>query len=316
MTMSAKLHFCVRRIVCVLAAVVVGAVVFNHSTGTANAMSWAGDCWGVALGTATTRDCTFQVLPGTQRFSIAGRLSSTCAASTEVVVANQILYAKMGGTLYVTSAYARPTLSTVATVLTSGVCYWVLTYEAQGFTEFVYRFVRPGTAARTLEVWYSEDAYYPYPGLGTMNVKVVNPVEEPVPVSGPLTDAELRASGVPVTGPQTDAQARASAQPVSGPLTDAQLRASGVAVTGPLTDTQLRASAVPVSGNWLTDALLRASPVEVEGEVTGGGGGGGGLGAEDQERLNLVWWGVWALVGLSLVALVAPRLHGAWSIRG
>jgi len=51
-------------------------------------------------------------------------------------------------------------------------------------------------------------------------------------------------------------------QPVSGPLTDAQLRAAvvpvslasttvtgSVAVTGPLTDTQLRATPVPVSGS-------------------------------------------------------------------
>jgi hypothetical protein len=35
--------------------------------------------------------------------------------------------------------------------------------------------------------------------------------------------------------------------PVSGPLTDAQLRATAVAVSGPLTDAQLRATAVPVS---------------------------------------------------------------------
>lgn len=36
-------------------------------------------------------------------------------------------------------------------------------------------------------------------------------------------------------------------QPVSGPLTDTQLRASAVPVSGPLTDAQLRASAVPVA---------------------------------------------------------------------
>jgi hypothetical protein len=35
--------------------------------------------------------------------------------------------------------------------------------------------------------------------------------------------------------------------PVSGPLTDAQLRAAAVPVTGPLTDAELRASAVPIS---------------------------------------------------------------------
>ncbi len=40
-------------------------------------------------------------------------------------------------------------------------------------------------------------------------------------------------------------------QPVSGPLTDAQLRASAVQVTGLLTDTQLRAAAIPVSASAL-----------------------------------------------------------------
>lgn len=41
--------------------------------------------------------------------------------------------------------------------------------------------------------------------------------------------------------------------PVTGPLTDAQLRATAVPVSGPLTDTQLRATAVPVT------SLLRNS---------------------------------------------------------
>jgi hypothetical protein len=68
-----------------------------------------------------------------------------------------------------------------------------------------------------------------------------------VPVSGPLTDTQLRAAAVPVSGPLTDSQLRATAVPVSGPLTDTQLRASAVPVSGPLTDVQLRASAVPVS---------------------------------------------------------------------
>lgn len=44
-------------------------------------------------------------------------------------------------------------------------------------------------------------------------------------------------------------------QPVSGPLTDTQLRASAVPVSGPLTDTQLRASAVPVSSR---DTVVQA----------------------------------------------------------
>ena len=83
-----------------------------------------------------------------------------------------------------------------------------------------------------------------------------------VPVSGPLTDTQLRAAAVPVSGPLTDSQLRATAVPVSGPLTDSQLRATAVPVSGPLTDTQLRAAAVPVSGP-LTDVQLRASAVPV-----------------------------------------------------
>jgi hypothetical protein len=89
---------------------------------------------------------------------------------------------------------------------------------------------------------------------------VTQPVSGTVTASGPLTDAQLRATAVPVSGtvtasgPLTDTQLRATAVPVSGPLTDAQLRATAVPVSGtvtasgPLTDTQLRATALPVSG--------------------------------------------------------------------
>ena len=88
------------------------------------------------------------------------------------------------------------------------------------------------------------------------------------PVSGPLTDTQLRASAVPVSGPLTDAELRASAVPVSASslplptgastsanqttanssLSSIDSKLSGtLAVSGPLTDTQLRATAVPVS---------------------------------------------------------------------
>jgi len=69
-------------------------------------------------------------------------------------------------------------------------------------------------------------------------VEVKNDAGNPVPVSGPLTDAQLRATAVPVSGPLTDAQLRASAVPVSGPLTDAQLRASAVPVSGTVSANQ------------------------------------------------------------------------------
>jgi hypothetical protein len=97
-----------------------------------------------------------------------------------------------------------------------------------------------------------------------------------VPVTGPVTDAQLRATALPVSGPLTDAQLRATALPVSiaapTALTDTQLRATPVAVSGPLTDAQLRATAVTVTGvvasTGLTDAQLRASAVPVSGPLT------------------------------------------------
>jgi hypothetical protein len=122
-----------------------------------------------------------------------------------------------------------------------------------------------------------------------------------VPVTGPLTDAQLRASDVPISGtvtantglsqPLTDAQLRASAVPISGtvtantgltqPLTDTQLRATAIQIEGTVSGT-----AVPVSGTFfqatqpvsiaasvavtgpLTDAQLRASDVPITGTVT------------------------------------------------
>ena len=53
-------------------------------------------------------------------------------------------------------------------------------------------------------------------------------------------------TAVPVSGPLTDTQLRATAVPVSGTVT----------ATGPLTDTQLRATAVPVSGTVTANPAL------------------------------------------------------------
>ena len=62
-----------------------------------------------------------------------------------------------------------------------------------------------------------------------------------------------------------------TAVPVSGPLTDTQLRATAVPVSGPLTDTQLRATAVPVSlATAPTTAVTVADGANVvEGSTTG-----------------------------------------------
>ena len=66
-------------------------------------------------------------------------------------------------------------------------------------------------------------------------------VDGTVTVTGPLTDAQLRATAVPISGTIT------ANTGLTQPLTDTQLRASPVSVSGPLTDTQLRAADVPVS---------------------------------------------------------------------
>jgi hypothetical protein len=79
----------------------------------------------------------------------------------------------------------------------------------------------------------------------------------PAPALG-LTDIQLRATAVPVSG----TVAVSGSVAVTGPLTDAQIRAAALPISGtvtalgPLTDTQLRASVVPVS---FTSSI--ASPV-------------------------------------------------------
>jgi hypothetical protein len=71
------------------------------------------------------------------------------------------------------------------------------------------------------------------------------------PVSGPLTDVQLRAAAVPVSGTFWQAT-----QPISGSVSIT----GTAAVSGPLTDTELRATAVPVSGTfWQATQPVSAS---------------------------------------------------------
>lgn len=109
--------------------------------------------------------------------------------------------------------------------------------------------VQQGARDVTAQAWLVDGSAVTQPVSGTF-------WQTTQPVSGPLTDAQLRASGVPVTGPLTDTQLRATAVPVSGTFWQATQPVSGTfwqatqPVSGPLTDTQLRASAVPVSGTF------------------------------------------------------------------
>jgi hypothetical protein len=61
-------------------------------------------------------------------------------------------------------------------------------------------------------------------------------------------------TGVRSVGTQRVTIATDDLVPLSGPLTDTQLRATAVPVSGPLTDTQLRATALPVSGTVTANA--------------------------------------------------------------
>lgn len=85
--------------------------------------------------------------------------------------------------------------------------------------------------------------------LASIDSKLTNPI----PVTGPLTDSQLRASPVPVSAASLPlpAGAATSANQVieiaSLASIDSKLT-SPLSVTGPLTNTQLRASPVPVSG--------------------------------------------------------------------
>ncbi len=77
---------------------------------------------------------------------------------------------------------------------------------------------------------------------GSINISAVSPV----PVTGGLTDAELRASAVPVSVSGVATAANQATEIASLASIDTKLT-SPLTVTGPLTDTQLRNSAVPVS---------------------------------------------------------------------
>jgi hypothetical protein len=93
------------------------------------------------------------------------------------------------------------------------------------------------------------------PVSGTVGVSgtVTTTISGSVAVTGTFWQATQPVSGtvgvsgsVAVTGPLTDAQIRATALPVSGTVT-ANAGTGTFAVSGPLTDTQLRASVLPVS---------------------------------------------------------------------
>lgn len=98
----------------------------------------------------------------------------------------------------------------------------------------------------------------PVNGQGTMAASVpvvIASNQSAVPVSGPLTDAQLRATPVPVSGTVT-ANAGSGTMAVSGPLTDAQLRATPPTV---ITKSALTANSPATVSVSTTSGLALAS---------------------------------------------------------
>jgi len=90
------------------------------------------------------------------------------------------------------------------------------------------------------------------------------------PVSGPLTDTQLRAAAVPVSVSGSVAVSNLPAtQPVSGTVAVSNFPATQP-VSGPLTDAQLRATPVPISGSVSTTPLISSSATVAQLALTNG----------------------------------------------
>lgn len=88
-------------------------------------------------------------------------------------------------------------------------------------------------------------------------------------VTGPLTDAQLRATPVPVSGTVTVTATNLDIRDLTFAADKVDVSGStGVGVTGPLTDAQLRASAVPISAASLPLPTGAATLVEQQTQTT------------------------------------------------
>jgi hypothetical protein len=73
---------------------------------------------------------------------------------------------------------------------------------------------------------------------------------------------------------------------------------------------------VQASGGIVDSSFTSSDPAD--GAVTIGiassGGGGGGLTTHQSDSLDLAWWGIWALVGLMFILIMAPRWYRAFDV--
>lgn len=103
-------------------------------------------------------------------------------------------------------------------------------------------------------------------GVNDGDVSATNPM----PVVGPLTDDELRASAVPVSGPLTDTQLRATAVPVDGSGVTQPVSVSNFPATQPVSGT-ISVDAVPLASGAATSEKQDAGNVSVasiDGKIT------------------------------------------------
>lgn len=78
------------------------------------------------------------------------------------------------------------------------------------------------------------------------------------------------------------------------------------------------ADSSPAAAEYASCAAIVSHLDRVDTDVTASSGapvsGTVALSADDAHRLDLAWWGMWALVGLVLVLLIAPRWFRAFSL--
>ncbi len=128
--------------------------------------------------------------------------------------------------------------------------------------------VAPDSTGKQLQTYLNTISAQPVHAEAVVLVDSVGVPITTLPVSGPLTDTQLRAAAVPVSGTffqvtqpvsgtvnavqggTWNIGSITSSVTVTGPITNAELRASPVSTTGPITNTELRASPVSVTGTF------------------------------------------------------------------
>ncbi|HEY8723502.1 MAG TPA: hypothetical protein VIL92_06535 [Gaiellaceae bacterium] len=219
---------------------------------------------------------------------------SDCTALTDVVVGLWPYLNVSDGIHGVSVPPARSVSQLIA-----GVVRYSQQYELDGISQFEVVLNNVAATSRTATVWIE---------LGCLSspcpAAAITPVHDASPSSLAVTGT-VGVNNFPATQPVSGT---VTADAGSGTLAVHDSSPSTQAVTGSFWQ-----ATQPVSGSfWQV-----TQPVSVAGTVaTTGGGGGAGLTVDDSHRLDLMWWGVWGVVGLLLVLVLAPFWRSAWGLEG